>query len=59
MANRKLEERNIRKLSKVGRGRTISVTLPIEFIRELKWKEKQKVVVTMKGSKLIIEDWKK
>jgi len=58
MARRKLDERNIRKLSKVGRGRTMSVTLPIELVRELKWREKQKVVVTKKGSKLIIEDWK-
>jgi len=58
MARKKLDERNVRKLSKVGRGRTMSVTLPIEFMRELKWREKQKVVVTKKGSKLIIEDWK-
>lgn len=48
MARRKLDERNIRKLSKVGRGRTMSATLPIELVRELKWREKQKVVVTKK-----------
>jgi len=27
------------------------------MVRELKWREKQKVVVLKKGSKLIIEDW--
>ena len=58
MARRKLHERNVRKLSRVGGGRSISVTLPVEFIRELKWREKQKVVVTKRGNKLIIEDWK-
>lgn len=59
MARRILEERNIRKLNKVGRGRTIAVTLPIELIRELGWREKQKVVVKKRGSGLLIEDWKK
>jgi bifunctional DNA-binding transcriptional regulator/antitoxin component of YhaV-PrlF toxin-antitoxin module len=59
MAQRPFEERNIRKLTKTGRGRTMSVTLPIELVRELGWKEKQKVVVTKRGEKLMIEDWKK
>ncbi len=59
MARRSLDERNVRKLSKVGSGRTIVVSLPIEFIRELGWREKQKVVVKKHGKKLVIEDWKK
>jgi bifunctional DNA-binding transcriptional regulator/antitoxin component of YhaV-PrlF toxin-antitoxin module len=59
MAQRPFEERNIRKLTKTGRGRTMSVTLPIELVRELGWREKQKVVVTKRGEKLMIEDWKK
>jgi antitoxin component of MazEF toxin-antitoxin module len=59
MARRKLKDRNIRKLNRTGRGKSIMVTLPIEFIRELKWRDKQKVVVTKHGDKLIIEDWKK
>ncbi len=58
MARRKLENRNIRKLTKTGRGNSISVTLPIELVRELRWRNKQKVVVTKRGEKLIIEDWK-
>jgi antitoxin component of MazEF toxin-antitoxin module len=57
MARRTLTERHIRKISKVGGGRSISVTLPIEFIRELGWREKQKVVVKKKGKTLVIEDW--
>ncbi|OJI09700.1 MAG: hypothetical protein COV08_00085 [Candidatus Vogelbacteria bacterium CG10_big_fil_rev_8_21_14_0_10_49_38] len=58
MARRKMQDRNIRKLTRTGGGATISVTLPIEYIRELGWREKQKVVVKKIGSKLIIADWK-
>lgn len=58
MARRSLAERNVRKLNKVGRGRTMAVTLPIELVRELGWREKQKVVVKKKGQTLVIEDWK-
>ncbi len=58
MSTRKLEDRNIRKLTKVGK-QSIAVTIPIEIVRKLKWREKQKVVVKKRGSKIIIEDWKK
>jgi len=53
-----MEDKNIRKLTKVG-GKSIGVTLPIEIIREFKWKEKQKVVVKKRGNSIIITDWKK
>ena len=56
MARRKMEEKNIRKLTKTG-GKSIGVTLPIEIIREFKWKEKQKVVVKKRGNSIIITDW--
>jgi antitoxin component of MazEF toxin-antitoxin module len=59
MARRPLKERNIRKLTRTGGGKSISLTLPIEYIRELKWKDRQKVTVRKSGKKLIIEDWKK
>jgi bifunctional DNA-binding transcriptional regulator/antitoxin component of YhaV-PrlF toxin-antitoxin module len=58
MPTRKLEEKNIRKLTKTGRH-SICVTIPIEIVRKLKWKEKQKVVVKKSGSKIVISDWKK
>jgi len=58
MANKKSSERSTRKLTKVG-GQSIAVTIPIELVRELGWREKQKVVVKKSGKKLIIEDWKK
>ena len=43
----------------MGKGRTMGITLPIEIIEKLGWKEHQKVSVKLQGSKLIIEDWKK
>jgi len=55
---RKLKEKNIRKLTKVSKS-SMSVTIPIEIINRLGWKEHQKVVVNLKGKKIIIEDWKK
>lgn len=59
MARKKLEERNIRKLAKVGGKRTYSVTLPIENVREFGWQEGQKVIVKAdkKRKRFIVQDW--
>ena len=59
MGRRKFEERNIRKLTKLAGGKSYGITLPIEYVRELKWRERQKLVVRKSGDKLIIEDWEK
>lgn len=56
MPRRKLEDKNIRKLTKIG-GRSYGVIIPIGFIRALKWRERQKLTVRKVGKKLIIEDW--
>lgn len=56
MARRRIEDRKTRKISR--RGASYAVTLPIEIVRELGWKTKQKVVVRKSGNKIIIEDWK-
>ena len=58
MGRKSLENRNVRKLTKTGGGKSISVTLPIEYIRELKWKDRQKVIVKKKDKTLIVSDWK-
>jgi len=58
MGQRKIENRNIRKLSKTGGGRSICLTLPIEYIRTLGWRDNQKVVAKLSGQKIVIEDWK-
>jgi len=53
---RKLEDKNVRKIFKSGDSYT--VTLPIEIVRALKWKEKQKVIVKKRGKGIIVTDWK-
>jgi bifunctional DNA-binding transcriptional regulator/antitoxin component of YhaV-PrlF toxin-antitoxin module len=57
MSVRKQGEENIRKITKVGKT-SFAVTLPIEFVRELKWKEKQRVVVMKVRGGLVIRDYK-
>ena len=57
MPRKKSSEKNIRKLTKMGGGRSYGITLPIDIIRELKWKERQKLTVKKTGKKIIIEDW--
>lgn len=58
MARRSLSEKNIRKLTRVGReGSSLGMTIPKEIVQQLGWRERQKVVVKKSGNKLIIEDW--
>ena len=59
MSSRTTEKRTVRKLTRTGTGRSISVTIPIEYIRALKWQDRQKVVVRKHGKTLVITDWKK
>lgn len=58
MSRRGVGEENIRKVAKMGNG-VYYITIPIEYIRKLEWRERQKVVVKMEGEKLAVEDWKK
>jgi len=56
MAVQKAKNRNIRKLIKISKT-SHAITIPIEYINKLKWKEHQKLVVNLKGKKITIEDW--
>lgn len=56
MTTQKSENKNIRKLTRLART-SLAVTLPVEMVKKLKWKERQKVVVSLIGKKIIIEDW--
>jgi len=58
MPTQKREQSNIRKLTKIG-GKSIGLTLPIEMVRGLGWKEKQKIVVKRVKRGLLINDWKR
>ena len=55
MGRRKIEERAIRTIQR-SKG-TYSISLPIEVVRALKWRERQKVVVTKHGRGMRIIDW--
>jgi bifunctional DNA-binding transcriptional regulator/antitoxin component of YhaV-PrlF toxin-antitoxin module len=57
MANKKAGERNVRKLTKSGNG-SIGLTLPIEVVRDLGWREKQRVVVKRIKGGLVIKDYR-
>jgi len=57
MSRRKLTERNIRNIQKSQS--TYYISIPIEFIKELEWQERQKVVVSCRGKTIIIKDWEK
>jgi hypothetical protein len=55
---RKINKMEIRNLQK-SKG-SYYVTLPIEIIRKLGWKERQKVVIrSIPGKRIEIKDWKK
>jgi bifunctional DNA-binding transcriptional regulator/antitoxin component of YhaV-PrlF toxin-antitoxin module len=55
MARRTIENRNIRKLSK--RDESYNITLPIEYVRKLGWRHRQKLVVELRGKTLVVKDW--
>ncbi len=58
MTRRKDEEKDIRSLTKISGGSSYAVTIPIDYIRKLKWKEKQKLEVKLYQDRIIIRDWK-
>jgi bifunctional DNA-binding transcriptional regulator/antitoxin component of YhaV-PrlF toxin-antitoxin module len=59
MPRRKLESKNIRSLSKTSHGKSYTITLPIDVVRRWKWKNRQKLQLTIdeKKKRIIIEDW--
>lgn len=61
MARRKIQNRNIRSLTKISGGYSYGITLPIEVIREFGWRERQKLKIKVykKSKRIIIEDWEK
>jgi hypothetical protein len=55
MANRSINERNVRSLMR-NKGGTYLLSLPIEFVKNLKWKEKQKLTITVKGKSIVVRN---
>lgn len=58
MADKKYSQRNTRKLIKLGKN-SLALTLPVELVKKLKWRETQKVVVKKIHGGIQVKDWKK
>jgi bifunctional DNA-binding transcriptional regulator/antitoxin component of YhaV-PrlF toxin-antitoxin module len=54
---KKTADKSVRKLTKLG-GKSIGLTLPIELVRELGWKEKQRVVVKRVAGGFTVRDYR-
>lgn len=60
MAVKKLKDKNIRNLTRMGRaGSSLGLTIPKELVASLGWRERQKVVVKKVRGGLLVKDWKK
>jgi len=58
MTRRKIEQRYIRSLTKISGGTSYGITIPMEYIRKLKWRARQKLEVKLFQDRIIIRDWK-
>ncbi len=52
------KQKETRKLTRNGGG-TMYVSLPKEFVKDLGWRERQKLVVERVKSGILIKDWRK
>jgi len=61
MARRKINDANIRSLTKISNGKSYVITLPINIIRKWRWKNHQKLQLKIdeRKKRIIIEDWVK
>ena len=58
MGDVKAGDENIRKIQKTGNdSSSYMLTLPKELVKNLGWREHQKVVVEQAGDVLVIKDW--
>ena len=57
---KRFNKKDIRKITKIG-GHSYGVILPIEVVKNWRWKERQKVVLEINQKKKVIKikDWKK
>lgn len=57
MAIKKTDEKNIRKLAKIGK-QSVGVTLPIEDVRALGWRKGQKLSIKRIKGGFEVRDWR-
>jgi bifunctional DNA-binding transcriptional regulator/antitoxin component of YhaV-PrlF toxin-antitoxin module len=48
--------RFIRKINKTAK-KSYSLVLPKEIVRKLGWKERQKIIISLRGKTITIKDW--
>jgi antitoxin component of MazEF toxin-antitoxin module len=53
----KLQNKNTRKLMRLGKA-SLAVTLPIEMVKALGWREKQKVTAKRVTGGILIKDFR-
>jgi len=58
MANRAYGERHVRSLVRGSGGRSYTVTIPVEYVKQLKWRARQKLEVLLEGDRIVIRDKK-
>jgi len=53
----KLKDKNTRKITRIGKT-SLAVTIPIEVVRSLGWREKQKVKIKRIRGGFAVKDWR-
>lgn len=56
MSDKKLNDKNVRRLTHRGR-KSIGLTLPLDMVKDLGWREKQRVVVKRVKGGMLIKDY--
>jgi antitoxin component of MazEF toxin-antitoxin module len=54
---KKYKDRNIRKITRNGTSHSVSI--PVDILKQLGWKERQKVVVKKIHGGIQVKDWRK
>ena len=44
-------------MTKISGGSSYAVVIPMDFIKQLGWRDRQKLVIRKYGSKVVISDW--
>jgi hypothetical protein len=59
MAKKKTGKKNarVRHLARIAGGSSYAVVIPMEFVKQLGWRDHQNLVVRKYGSKIVISDW--
>jgi len=54
------EKENVetRILTKISGGTSYAVVLPMQYVKKLGWRDRQKLVLRLYGERITIHDWK-